>query len=105
MSDVPSSFASALRAELDAVAARWEALARAHAELLADARAKEADGLRAELAEARAERDRLRAEGSVRDGELAALRVREADLQRELDAARARVQALEAEARSAGEAA
>lgn len=56
------SFAEALRAELSAVVARYEALVRAHSEALAAAGGRESDGLRAEIASLKAENAALKAE-------------------------------------------
>jgi hypothetical protein len=101
MSDAP--FTAALRAEIEAVVARYDALASAREEALSAVRARDADDLRRELEAARADRDRLRAQAAVDKQELTALRARAADLDRDLDAARARIRELEGEARSAGE--
>jgi hypothetical protein len=99
------TFASALRAEIDAVVARYEALARAHEETLSAVRARETDALGKELGEARFERERLRAEANEQRAEIATLRAETQALARDLAEARARASALEGEARSAGEAA
>ena len=102
----PSSlltFAAALRAEIDAVVARYEALARAHEETLSVVRARESEALGLELAAARVERDRLRAEAGEQKAEIATLRAEAQTLSRELEAARARATTLEGAAREAGE--
>jgi len=61
------SFAAALRAELDAVVGRYEALVRA----LAEVGGRETDALRAEVARLSADAERLRAEVITRDAEAA----------------------------------
>ena len=99
------TFASALRAEIDAVVARYEALARAHEETLSAVRARETDALGKELGEARVERDRLRAEAIEQKVEIATLRAETQALARDLAESRARAAELEGAARSAGEAA
>src|SRR6185312_9919499 len=94
----PSSvltFAAALRAEIDAVVARYEALARAHEETLSAVRARETDALAKELAEARVDRDRLRAEAGEQKAEIATLRAELQTLTADLAAARARAEGLE----------
>jgi hypothetical protein len=99
------TFAAALRAEIDAVVARYEALARAHEETLSAVRARETDALARELAEARVDRDRLRAEAGEQKAEIATLRAEREALTADLAAARARAEGLEGAAREAGEAA
>lgn len=100
------TFAAAMRAELDAVVARYEALVRAHEETLARVREGARDGevaaLKADLAQARAEAARLREGEAAAKAEAAALRARVDDLSRE--AARAREEA-DRERRAAAEAA
>ena len=66
------TFAAALRAELDAVVARYEALVR----VLASAGGRETEALRAEAARLAAENQKLRGEADARAAELAALRAR-----------------------------
>jgi hypothetical protein len=95
MSD--ESFAAALRAELDAVVARYEALVRA----LASLGGRETDALRAEAARLASENQRLTAAEADRKAEVAALTARVAGLSRDLDEARARADRLEIEARAA----
>jgi hypothetical protein len=102
---VSLTFAAALRAEIDAVVARYEALARAHEETVSAVRARETDALGKELAQACVERDRLRAEASEQRAEIATLRAEAEALARDLAGARARASELESEVRSAGEAA
>lgn len=104
-STLPLTFALALRAEIDAVVARYEALARAHEETVSAVRARETDALGKELSEARLERDRLRAEAGEQRAEIATLRAELQAISRDLDAARARAEELVGAARSAGEAA
>jgi len=99
----PLTFAAALRAEIDAVVARYEALARAHEETLSILRAREVDALGLELSTARVERDRLRLETGEQKAEIATLRAETQMLSRDLEAARARATALEGAAREAGE--
>jgi hypothetical protein len=100
---LPLTFAAALRAEIDAVVVRYEALARAHEETLSAFRTREMDGLGKELAEARVERDRLRVEATEQRSEIATLRAEVQTLSRELEAAVSRASALEGAAREAGE--
>jgi hypothetical protein len=80
------SFATALRAELDAVVGRYEALVRA----LAAVSGREADALRAEAARLQADNDRLR-------GEIAAHKDEAARHEAKAAALAQRVEALEAE--------
>jgi hypothetical protein len=104
----PSSlltFAAALRAEIDAVVARYEALARAHEETLSAFRARETEALGQELALARVERDRLRVETGEQKAEIATLRAEVRALSRDLEVAGSRASELEGAAREAGEAA
>jgi hypothetical protein len=95
MSD--ETFAGALRAELDAVVARYEALSRA----LSSLGSGETEALRAEAARLAAENQRLRADASDMHAEIASLRARATDLERDLSDARAKAQKLEAEAQAA----
>jgi hypothetical protein len=99
----PLTFAAALRAEIDAVVARYEALARAHEETLSAVRARESDALGQELAVIRVERDRLRIEAGEQKAEIATLRAEIQAISRDLEAARGRASALEGAAREAGE--
>lgn len=91
------SFASALRAEIDAVVGRYEALVRA----LAEVGSREAEGLRADVARLSAEAERLRADVASRDLEIARLSGLAAEraakieaLDRELSGAKERAAAL-----------
>jgi hypothetical protein len=93
------SFAGALRAELDAVVARYEALVRA----LASAGGRETEALRAEAARLAAENQKLRADADARAAELASLKTRAEDLARDLAEARARADRLEGVAQAAVE--
>ena len=97
------TFAAALRAEIDAVVARYETLARAHEETLSAVRAREKDALGKELAEARVERDRLRVEAGEQKTEIATLRAELQALASELALARARAEGLEDAAREASD--
>lgn len=124
------SFTAALRAELDAVVARYEALVRAHGEALSSVRDRDVEALRGEVAALRAEGERQKAREGELQAEVASLRAKAEGLERELaqareeaarerEAARAAVKAaeealeqerkrsveLEAEARVAAEAA
>lgn len=99
----PLTFAAALRAEIDAVVARYEALARAHEETLSVLRARESDALGKELALAQVEREKLRVESGEQRSEIATLRAEVLALSRDLESARARATALEGAAREAGE--
>ena len=105
------SFAGALRAELDAVVARYEALVR----VVASQGSRETDALRAEAArlaadnhrlaatetDLRAEIARLRAGEDDHKAKTAALEARVAELSRDLADARARAETLSREARAA----
>jgi hypothetical protein len=99
----PLTFAAALRAEIDAVVARYEAMARAHEETLSAIRAREAEALGKELATTLVERDGLRVEAGAQKVEIATLRAEVQALTRELSATRGRAEALEGAAREAGE--
>jgi hypothetical protein len=94
------TFAAALRTELDAVVARYEALSRAVAQL----GNRETDALRTEAARLAAENHKLRAEASDYKAEAQRLHARVEELQRALDAAHARAERLEGEAHAALEA-
>jgi hypothetical protein len=98
------SFAGALRAELDAVVGRYEALVRA----LAEVGGRELEGLRAELGRAAAENERLRAELLSQRAEAERLGARAGELEkrveelvREVDGTRARASELERTAQAA----
>lgn len=98
------SFAGALRAELDAVVGRYEALVRAFAEV----GGREVEALRAELSRAGAENERLRSELSAQRAEAERLGVRAGELsrrveelEREIDGTRARASELERTAQAA----
>ena len=95
MSD--ETFAATLRAELDAVVGRYEAIVRA----LSAAAGRETEALRVEAARLAGENQRVRAEIAERAAELATLRGRVEQLERELAAARELAQRLEGEARAA----
>ena len=103
MKEIP--FSTALRAEIDAVVARYEALVGARQETLDALRERDKEVLRAALADAQAERDAARASEAALRTEVTALRARVEDLERALTEARGRLHTLEVEARSAGEAA
>ncbi len=94
------SFSAALRAELDAVVARYEALVRA----LAAARGGESDALRAEAARLAGENQRLSSVAAEQRAAIAALEARVAGLDASLADARARADKLEGEAHAALEA-
>ncbi len=98
MSD--ETFAAALRAEIDAVVGRYEALVRAFGAL----GNRETEALRAEAATLASDNQRLRAAAVEAREELAALRARVEDLARERDEARARADVLEGQAHAAMEA-
>jgi hypothetical protein len=93
------TFSAALRAELDAVVARYEALVRA----LASARGGESDTLRAEAARLAAENQRLSSIAAEQRAEIKALGARVAVLDRSLAEAVARADRLEGEAHAAME--
>lgn len=111
MRDKP--FTAALRAEIDAVVARYEALATAHAEALDAARAQEVAALRAEITALKDELGRTRREAAealaraeaAHKGELErerrALADARAAMEAELAQASARLRATEAEAQAA----
>jgi hypothetical protein len=101
MNDEPKppseTFAAALRAELDAVVGRYEALVRA----LAVVGSRETEALRAEAARLAAENQRVRMDLEERRSEVEALRAKVEGLTRDLDAARAREERLERDTRAA----
>ena len=102
------TFANALRAEIDAVVVRYEALVASQRETFALAAAREADALRAEIAALREGRDRGAAEIAELRAEIAALRIRAdvgARAEAALTEARARIEALEREVRAGNAAA
>jgi chromosome segregation protein len=82
------SFVFALRAELEAVVARYEALVRSHEQTLSAVREREAEALRGEMAALRAESDRGRAREADLSAEVGALRGKVSSLERDLSAAR-----------------
>ena len=94
------TFSAALRAEIDAIVARYEALVRA----LASARGRETDALRAEAARLAGENQRLSAAATDHRAAVATLEARVGLLERSLEEARARAQQLEGEAHAALEA-
>jgi chromosome segregation ATPase len=91
------TFAAALRAELDAVVARYEALVRA----VASVASRETEALRGEAARLAAESQRAHGEVEDKRAEVDALRRRVAALEEELASARADKQRLELDARAA----
>jgi hypothetical protein len=97
------TFAAALRAEIDAVVGRYEALVRA----LGALGGREVEALRAandRAAALAAENQRLRAEAADRKAEVAALTARVTELSGALDEARTRAERLAGEAHAALEA-
>jgi len=82
------SFAAAMRAELDAVVARYEALVSAHAETLSMVRERDADALRVEIAQLSVEGERLRAAALAEKAEASSLRMKVEELTRDLARAR-----------------
>ncbi|MCS6902301.1 MAG: hypothetical protein RMJ98_21905 [Myxococcales bacterium] len=101
-------FAHALRAEIEAIIARYEALTRAHQETLAAAREHEISKLRNDLASLLADRQRARAQEAEVRAQLRASQERTVQLERsledtrkQLDEARRRAEILQAEARAA----
>lgn len=103
-------FAPALRAEIEAVVARYEALARAHHESIAAAREFETAKLRQDLATLLADRERARSQEGALQAQLKAQTERVTQLERDLqqgqkhlDQARQRVEALQIESRAAVE--
>jgi hypothetical protein len=97
-------FTAALRAELDAVVTRYQALARAREEALLLARSSREEALHTELAELRAASEKLQAEEAARKAEIGAWKAQVEELTRALAEARGRAEALEAQARVATEA-
>lgn len=91
------TFAGALRAEIEAVVARWDALAAAREEALAAARDGKVAALEAEIERLRAEAAERRADEETAD----ALRARVGELVREITDARAKIRELEDQARAA----
>lgn len=75
------SFAAALRAELDAVVGRYEALVRA----LAEIGGREVEALKAEVQRAAAENERLRGEVSAREAEAARQEARAAAAEKRVE--------------------
>jgi hypothetical protein len=103
-------FSPALRAEIEALVARYEALARSHQEALAAAREHEVARLRQDLATLLADRERTRlAEADARaqlkaSSDRCALLERDlADARRSLDQSAQRMEALQVEGRAAVE--
>jgi predicted nucleic acid-binding Zn-ribbon protein len=101
-------FAPALRAEIEAVVARYEALARSHQEALAAAREHEVTKLRNDLAALLADRERTRAQEADARAQLKVAQERAAlldrslaDVRKQLDEARLRAETLQTEARAA----
>lgn len=82
------SFVSALRAELEAVVARYEALARAHEQTLSAVRERDADALRGQIAALRSEVERARAREADLSAEVSALRGQVSSLERDLASAK-----------------
>lgn len=82
------TFSAALRAELEAVVARYEALVRAQEQTASLLRDRDVEALRGEAAALRAEGDRGRAREAELGAEVTALRGKVSALERELAAAR-----------------
>jgi hypothetical protein len=95
------TFAGALRAELDAVVVRYEAMVRAHREAMAAAVGRDAEALRAEVTRLSAENERLRADDVERRAREATLEARATRLESDLSAAQARIKVLERETEAA----
>src|SRR4051794_16713826 len=91
------TFAAALRAEIDAVVGRYEALVKA----LAEMSRRDTDALRADAARLVGENERLRAEAGARAGEVTRLEGRVAELERALAEAAVRGEKLERDAQAA----
>ncbi len=110
MASTKDPFAPALHAEIEAVVARYEALARAHQEALAVAREQELNKLRQDLATLLADRERCRTQEAEARSQLKAQTERATLLDRDLtqtrqqlaDALR-RSEALQGEARTAAD--
>jgi ethanolamine utilization microcompartment shell protein EutL len=94
------TFAAALRAEIDAVVGRYEALVKA----LAEMSRRDTDALRADAARLVGENERLRAEAGERGAEVTLLSARVAELERALADATTRGEKLERDAQAAIEA-
>ncbi len=86
------TFSAALRAEIEAVVMRYEAIVSSRVEAAEREGARQAEAARGELLSLRAERDGL-------SRELAALRVEREGIALQLEASRGRIEALEAEVR------
>jgi hypothetical protein len=106
------TFSAALRAEIDAIVMRYEAMFASRMEALQSAGSREVDGLRAEIAQLRAEREAshrelqaLRTERDQRAREVTAFRNERDDLARQIERANERMKALEVEARAGAAAA
>lgn len=100
------SFSQALRAELDAVIARYEALVRARQEWLASSHSQKSQSLRDDLRVAEQERDRLRAEIATLEQKVAKLEGKLEQRSAEITTLREKVEAerertLEASSRAA----
>lgn len=91
------TFAAALRAEIDAVVGRYEALVKA----LAEMGRRDAEALRTEASRLLGENEGLRAEGVARRGELLRLEARVGELEQALAEAAARGERLERDAQAA----
>jgi hypothetical protein len=94
------TFAAALRAEIDAVVGRYEALVKA----LAEMSRRDADALRADAARLVGENERLRAEAAAQGVEVTRLQARLAEVERALAEAATRGEKLERDAQAALEA-
>lgn len=97
------SFRDALRAEIEAVVARWEVLAAARAEIAALAPSREIEAVKAERAALAAEIDQRRSALAEAEAANVALRARVADLERALRDANERNAQLEEQNRAAME--
>jgi len=105
-------FSSALRAEIEGLVARYEALVKSRLEDLERSGSRDAEGLRSEISSLRHEREAagrelssLRSERDSLSRELSTLRAERDGLARELAEAKARMSSLEAEARAGAAAA
>jgi predicted nucleic acid-binding Zn-ribbon protein len=106
----PDPFAPALRAEIEGLVTRYEALARSHQEALAAAREHEVTKLRTDLASLLADRERGRTQEAAALAQLKTTEARAAHLDRDLNDARKqlaqalqRMEALQTEARASVE--
>jgi hypothetical protein len=105
-----NTFVAAMKAEVEAVVARYEALARAHQEALAAAREQETARLKGEISLLLSDRERARTQEAELRAQLKQAAAREGQIERELitcrdTAARAEAARVEAERKATAQAA